>query len=289
MTRSSRREAVNMAITQHHYSERRACRLLGISRSGYRAPLPPDRNGALRVRLRELAEVRRRSGCPMLYALLRREGFCVNHKRVERLYRIEGLSLRLKRRKKRASHLRIVRAAPTRPDQLWSMDFVTDSLMHGRRFRALTLVDVFTRESLAIEVDFSLTGARVARVLDRLAETRGLPEVIQVDNGPEFAGKILDAWAHAHGVRLQFIEPGKPVQNAFIESFNGRLRDECLNQYVFTSLEDAREKIETWRVDYNRNRPHGSLGHMTPEEFARQHEVMKQSESPNLSVVPEMG
>jgi len=278
-----------MTMTQHHYSERRACRLLGISRSGYRAPPPPDRNRELRVRLRELAEVRRRSGCPMFYALLRREGFRVNHKRVERLYRIEGLSLRLKRRKKRVSHLRIVRAAPTRPDALWSMDFVTDSLMNGRRFRALTLVDVFTRESLAIEVDFSLTGTRVARVLDRLAETRGLPEVIQVDNGPEFAGKILDAWAHAHGVRLQFIEPGKPVQNAFIESFNGRLRDECLNGHVFTSLEDAREKIEIWRVDYNRHRPHGSLGRMTPEEFARQHQVMKPDPGPNLSVVREMG
>ena len=225
----------------------------------------------------------------MLYARLRREGFRVNHKRVERLYRIEGLSLRLKRCKKRMSHLRVVREAPRGVNERWSMDFVTDSLLNGRRFRALTIVDEFSRECPAIEADFSLTGARVARVLERLAATRGLPEVIQVDNGPEFAGRALDAWAYAHGVRLQFIEPGRPVQNAYIESFNGRLREECLNGHVFTSLDDAREKIETWRVDYNRDRPHGSLGHMTPEEFARQHEVMKPSESPNLSVVREKG
>lgn len=274
-----------MTLTQHPYSERRACRLLGVSRSGYRTPPRPDRNAELRVRLWTLSELRRRSGCPMLYALLRREGWIVNHKRVERLYRIEGLSLRLKRRMKRMSPLRVERAAPTRVNEGWSMDFVTDSLFNGRRFRALTLVDEFSRESPAVESNFSLTDGRVARVLDRLAIARGLPAVITVDHGPEFAGKVLDAWAYRHGVRLQIIEPGKPVQNAFIESFNGRLRDECLNQYVFTSLEDAREKVETWRVDYNRNRPHGSLGHMTPEEFARQHEVMKPDPSQNLSVV----
>lgn len=289
VTPTAKREAVGTAVRTHRLSERRACGLVGMSRSGYRTRPRPDRNHGLRTRLRELAEVRRRSGCPMLVALLRREGWAVNHKRVERLYREEGLSLRRKRRKKRVSHLRVVRAAPRGVNERWSMDFVSDSLFDGRRFRVLTLVDEFSRESPAIEADRSLTGRRVTRVLDRLAETRGLPQVIQVDNGPEFAGRVLDAWAHRRGVRLQFIEPGRPVQNAFIESFNGRLRDECLNGHVFTSLEDAREKIEIWRVDYNRNRPHGSLGRMTPEEFARQHEVMKPDPGPNLSVVREMG
>lgn len=276
-------------MTQHGLSERRACRLFRISRSGYRTPPRVDRNGPLRARLRDLAQTRPRSGCPMFYERLRREGWAVNHKRVERLYRIEGLSLHRRRRKKRVRHLRVVREAPRGLNKRWSMDFVTDSLLNGRRFRALTIVDEFSRECPVIEADFSLTGLRVTRVLERLAVTRGLPEVIQVDNGPEFAGRALDAWAYARGVRLQFIEPGKPVRNAFIESFNGRLREECLNGHVFTSLEDAKEKIEIWRVDYNRDRPHGSLGHMTPEAFARQHEVMKPSQSPNLSVVREKG
>lgn len=278
-----------MTITNHGLSERRACRLLGVSRTGYRTPPRPDRNARLRVRLRELAELRRRAGCALLYALLRREGWTVNHKRVERLYRAEGLSLRRRRRHKRPSHLRVIRPPPQRVNERWAMDFVTDSLVNGRRFRALTIVDEFSRESPVIEADFSLPGLRVARVLDRLAATRGLPQVIQVDNGPEFAGRVLDEWAHRHGVRLQFIQPGKPIQNAFIESFNGRLRDECLNEHLFTSLADAQTTIERWRVDYNRHRPHGSLGYLTPEEFAQRHQLRPSDHGPNLSLVPEMG
>lgn len=274
-------------MSGHEISERRACALVGFSRSGYRAQPRPDRNADLRRRLRELAEQKPRYGAPRLYVLVRREGLLVNHKRVERLYRQEGLSLRRKRRKKRLSHLRVVRPTPTRPNQQWSMDFVLDTLMNGRRFRALTIVDEHTRESPAIEVDISLPGARVTRILDRLARTRGLPEVITVDNGPEFAGKAVDQWAYQRGVRLQFIRPGKPVENCFIESFNGRFREECLNEQIFVSLDDARAKIDRWRVDYNRHRPHSALGNMTPEEFAAK--VMQTNPGTTLSVVRNAG
>jgi putative transposase len=224
-------------------------------------------------------------GAPRLHVLLRREGWAVNHKRVERLYRQEGLSLRRKRRKKAASHLRVVLPAPTRINERWSMDFVTDSLVNGRRFRALTIVDDHSRESVAIESDFSLTGERVARLLDRLEAMRGLPEVITVDNGPEFAGRALDAWAYARNIKLHFIRPGKPVENAYIESFNGRFRDECLNEHVFRTIDEARIVIEAWRDDYNRHRPHSSLGNLTPEEFARQERVRQtEPRNPNLEV-----
>lgn len=253
------REAIRQVIEGHGLSERRACGLIGMSRTGFRLADGPDRNAWLRTRLRELAEQRRRFGAPRLYLLLRREGLVVNHKRVERIYREEGLSLRLKRRRKRVSHLRVLRETPSGPNQVWSMDFVSDSLLDGRRFRTLTIVDEWSRESPAMEVDTSLTGQRVVRVLERLAATRPLPASIRMDNGPEFISKALDAWAYAKGVRLQFIQPGKPTQNAYIESFNGRLREECLNEAVFTSLADARDKIEYWRQDYNTLRPHSAL------------------------------
>jgi putative transposase len=155
-------------------------------------------------------------------------------------------------------------------NQTWAVDFIHDSLLSGRHFRAFAVLDQWSRESLAIEVDLSLTGERVTRVLERLRTTRGLPIVIQADNGPELRGRTLDQWAYEHGVRLQFIEPGKPIQNAHIESFNARLRDECLNEHIFVSLDDARSMIENWRIQYNRKRPHSSLGNLTPEEFAAQ-------------------
>jgi putative transposase len=259
-------------MTAHHLSQRRACGLIGITRRGFRLMPGEDRNRLLRQRLRELAEERRRWGCPMLYLLLRREGFKANHKRVERLYREEGLSLRRRRRRKRLSHLRVVRAQPQAADQTWAVDFIHDSLLNGRRFRAFAVLDEWSRESLAIEVDFSLTGERVTRVLERLRRERGLPLVIQADNGPELRGRVLDQWAYEHGVKLQFIAPGKPIQNAYIESFNARLREECLNEHVFLSLDDARRKIECWRIAYNRERPHSSLGNLTPEEFAARHQ-----------------
>jgi len=199
--------------------------------------------------------------------ILKREGLVINHKRTERIYREESLSLRLKKRKKKVAMVRVKLPEPEQVNQRWSMDLVSDSLVTGRRFRALTILDDFSRECLAIEVDTSIGGKRVVSVLERLAELRGLPEVITVDNGPEFAGKALDEWAYNRGVKLNFIRPGKPVENAYIESFNGKLRDECLNQNWFISLRDARETIEAWRLDYNEFRPHSSLGDLTPLEY----------------------
>ncbi len=261
---------VAAAIVRHGLSQRRACGLIEITRRSFKRAPAPDRNRELRERLKALAEERRRWGCPLLYQMIRREGWRVNHKRIERLYREEGLSLRRRRRRKRLSQLRVVRPRPAAANQAWAVDFVHDSLMSGRRFRALAVIDEWSRESLAIEVDLSLTGQRVTRVLDRLATRHGLPAVIQSDNGPEFTSRVLDQWAYHNQVRLQFIEPGEPIQNAFIESFNSRLREECLNQHVFVSLDDARSKIEQWRIEYNRERPHSSLGYLTPEEFAVQ-------------------
>ena len=270
---------VTFAAERFGLSERRSCSLVNLWRSTRQYQPRRKSDGAFRERLRELAEQRRRFGCPRLHVLLRREGWAVNHKRTERIYREEGLSLRLKRRRKRGAWLRVPRPEPSRPNQRWSMDFVSDGLGLGRRFRALTIVDDYTRECPAIEVDTSLGGVRVVRVLDRLMEIRGLPEVITVDNGPEFAGRALDEWAYRQGVHLNFIRPGKPVENAYVESFNGKLRDECLNENWFTTLNEARMIIEDWRKDYNQFRPHSSLGNLTPEEFANQNAAVLQTET----------
>jgi putative transposase len=272
---AARRQAVAYAHEEHGISHRRGCRLVSIQRSSFQyQPKTNEMNERLRKRMRELAELRRRFGYRRLHVLLRREGERVNHKRVQRLYRLDGLSLRLKKRKKRASQLRIVPPAPARINERWSVDFVSDSLVNGRRFRSFNVVDDLSRECLATEVDFSLTGKRVSRVLERLSIERGKPTSIVLDNGPELAGKDLDAWAHSQEVKLLFIRPGKPVENAFIESFNGKLRDECLNESLFVDLADARRQIESWRIDYNQFRPHSSLGNMTPDEFAKTQTVM---------------
>jgi len=193
----------------------------------------------------------------------------VNHEKVFRLYRAEGLAVRRKKRKRMAAAVRTLLPSPNQPNQRWSMDFMEDSMATGRRFRTLNVVDDFTRECLAIEVDTSLSGLRVGRVLQRLIDLRGLPELIVSDNGSEFTSKALDSWAYQRDVGLHFIRPGKPVENAYIESFNGKLRDECLNENWFTDLEDARSKIEAWRKDYNEVRPHSSLDNRTPMEFSR--------------------
>ena len=198
---------------------------------------------------------------------LRREGYAVNWKRVYRLYREAGLAVKRPRRKRTAIARRPLPPA-TRPNERWSMDFVHDRLISGRWFRSLTIVDDFTRECLAIEVDTSLTWARVVEVLTQLAQGRPLARTIVVDNGPEFAGRVLDAWAYRRAITLAFIQPGKPTQNAFIESFNSRLRDECLNAHWFVTVTEAQLTIEDWRDDYNTQHPHGSLGHRTPSEFA---------------------
>lgn len=199
--------------------------------------------------------------------MLCREGFVINHKRTERIYKEEGLALRIRRRKKMAAIQRVEALAPTRVNERWSMDFVSDALSSGRKIRALTMVDDYSRKCHRIEVDTSIGGQRVVRVLNEIAQGEGLPDLITIDNGPEFIGKALDAWAYQRGIKLNFIRPGKPVDNSFIESFNGRFRDECLNDHWFTSLDEARRIIEDWRIDYNNERPHTSLDNLTPEEF----------------------
>lgn len=282
---ADRRSVIVSLRENHQFSERQACIIVGLCRSSYRYEAKPKNDTVIRDRLRELAEQRHRFGAPRLHILLRREGYLINHKRTERLYREEGLSLRLKKRKKRQSHLRIMLDRPERINQHWSMDFVSDNLFNGRRFRVLTVVDNFSRECPVMEADHSLTGQRVARVLDRIALVRGLPQVITVDNGPEFISKALDLWAVENKVRLRFIAPGKPVQNAFIESFNGRLRDECLNEHIFVNLHTAQQIIESWRQDYNTNRPHSSLNDMTPEEFSTEFFRKQQTEITNLELV----
>ena len=249
-------------------SERHACGLVDVCRATVRYQARGRDDGSVRQRLRELAALRKRFGYRRLHTLLRREGVLVNHKRVHRLYREEGLSLRRRKRKRLTSQGRGPGELATAPDQVWSLDFVSDALASGRRIRLLNVVDTFTREALAIEVDTSISGERVARVLDRVIEERGAqPEEIVMDNGPELTSRALDQWAYERGIRLHFIAPGKPVQNAFVESFNGRLRDECLNQHWFRSLADARQIVEEWRLDYNRERPHSALGGLSPEEY----------------------
>ena len=250
-------------------SRRRACRALSAPRSSlYYRSRRAERPELLEA-LRRHAAARPRFGYRRLHVMLRREGHVANHKAVYRLYRREGLAVRKRVRKRLASAPRRPLAPPTRPNERWSMDFVADALADGRVLRTLNIVDDLTRECLAIEVDTSLSGFRVARVLTRLCEKHGAPSSIVSDNGPEFTSKVLDAWAHARGVELHFIRPGHPIENAFVESFNGRFRDECLNQHWFISLDDARAKIEAWRIDYNEVRPHSSLGDRSPSEFKK--------------------
>ena len=241
---------------------------MGRSAYRYRAR-KAERDTSLRARLKELAAKRMRFGYRRLTAMLVREGLVVNHKRVYRLYREEGLAMRIRQRRRIRWVGPASKPRASRPNEKWSMDFVSDCVSTGRVIRMLTVVDDCTRECPAIEVDTSLGGLRVRRVLDRIASERGLPEAIVLDNGPEFRGRALAAWSEERGVRLEFIQPGKPVQNAYAESFNGRLRDECLNANWFTSLKDARRKIESWRQDYNQQRPHSSLNYLPPVEFAR--------------------
>ena len=249
-------------------SERRACGLIEIHRGTYRyVPRPEDPR--LRLRLRELAEQRRRFGYRRLQVLLVREGWEVNHKRVYRLYVEEKLSLRRKRggRRRRAGARVVLPPPPTKPDQLWTMDFATDAFASGRRFRTLNLMDGFDREALEIEVDTSLGGVRVVRVLEGLKQQGRKPGAIVIDNGPEFVSQVVDRWAYENGVQLHFITPGRPMENGYIESFNGKFRDECLNENWFLDLEDARRKIAEWKWDYNHVRPHSALGYQTPMEF----------------------
>jgi putative transposase len=266
---SARREAVGW-LQADGTSLRRACRVVGLSTATWRyQPRLNATNATVLARLQAHAAARARFGYRRLQILLEREGLHVNHKRVHRLYQAAQLQVRRRRRKRLTRAERVPLPRPTRRLERWSMDFTVDTLADGRGFRTLNIVDDFTRECVAIEVDRSLPGLRVTRVLDRLHAAVGVPATIVVDNGPEFAGRTLDAWAYARGVTLRFIRPGKPIENAYVESFNGKFRDECLNEHWFVSLADAIATIEAWRIDYNTVRPHSALAGQTPHHFAR--------------------
>tara|TARA_B100001109_G_C18805381_1_gene446952 strand:- start:27 stop:848 length:822 start_codon:yes stop_codon:yes gene_type:complete len=259
---------VSWAIEEKNYSQRRACGLVGIDPRvyRYRSTRPDDK--ALRKRLKELASQRRRFGYRRLHILLKREGVEVNWKKLYRLYREERLTVRKRGGRKRALGTRAPMAIPQDPNQRWSLDFVSDTLVDGRRFRILCVIDDFSRECLTTVVDNSISGQRVARELDTIAERRGYPLMVVSDNGTELTSNAMLKWQQDRGVEWHYIAPGKPMQNGFVESFNGRLRDECLNEHLFTSYRHAREIIEEWRIDYNLNRPHTSLDGLTPSEFA---------------------
>ena len=250
-------------------------RLVSISRSLYRY-VRQQVDGDLKQRIEDIAALKRRYGYRRVYVRLRREGWQVNRKRVYRLYRELGLAVRRRKRKRIGMVERRPLPKPSAANQSWSMDFISDGLADGRRLRCLTIVDDCTRECLAIEVDTSITGTRVKAVMERLADTRGLPRSITVDHGPEFEGQVLDAWAYAANVQLAFIRPGKPNENAYIESFNGKFRDECLKEHWFVTMAHARRIIEAWRIEYNTERTHSSLDDLTPEEFAMK--LSKQSQ-----------
>jgi len=254
-------------------SERRACRAIGVHRTIVRYQSRKETQLPLRQRIKELASVRVRYGYRRIHVLLRREGWPVNIKRVYRLYREEGLSLRYKRSKKRVSTPRVTPPPATQPNERWSIDFLKDALMDGRGFRVFTVVDNVSKVSPAIEAAFSLKGGQVVAVLERLKVTIGVPKRLAVDNGPEFISKALDAWAYRNGGQLEFSRPGKPTDNAFVESFNGHFRQECLDQHWFTSLEEARQVIEAWRIEYHTERPHRALGQQTPMAYASKWEV----------------
>ena len=269
MTAAQRRRAVAEARTAAQLSERRACRFTAFARSTQRYRATRD-DGALRARLETLALLKPRWGYRRLHWLLVREGWPVNRKRVQRVYGEAGLAVR-QRRRKRVSMGRVPATAPRGPNERWSIDFMHDTLGDGRAIRLLTVVDDFTRACPLIAVDLALPAARVTRELDALATGPGLPRTIVCDNGTEFTSQVFDQWAHARGIALDFIRPGKPVENAYAESFNGRVRDECLNQSWFVDLRDAQRTIEAWRIEYNVARPHSGLAGRTPAEFAEKH------------------
>lgn len=270
MTAPARREVVR-SMAERGLSERHALRVAGMSASSLRYQPAPDRNVALREKILALAHRHRRYGAGMIYLKLRQQGERVNHKRIERLYAEEKLQVQRRKRKKVPITDRQPLIRPDRADQVWSMDFVFDRSADGKVIKCLTIVDDATHEAVAVRPERAIGGHAVTRTLDRLAATRGLPQVIRTDNGKEFCGRAMLTWAHAHHVTLRLIEPGKPNQNAYIESFNGRLRDECLNEHWFMSMQHARSTIEAWRVEYNTERPHSSLDDQTPEEFRDAH------------------
>lgn len=270
VTTKQRRQVVTHLLAAFHEqlpSARRVCRLVGLSRSRWHYRSRRD-DAEARACLKAVAAEKPQWGFDLLYDRVRRRGWRINRKKLLRLYREEGLALVRQRRKKRVAAVRVPLPPPLRRTERWSMDFIHDRLADGRAFRCFTVVDDFTRESVAIEVGPSLPAWRITAVLDRAMRDRGKPRSLVCDNGPEFAGRIFDAWADANGIALQFIRPGKPVENAFIESFNGRFRAECLNAHWFPTVDHARVVIEAWRHEFNEDRTHSSLGRRTPAEFS---------------------
>lgn len=266
-----KREVVQYIIDHYGLNLRRACALVKQARSVQYYRSVKDPKLGLRRRMRELANVRVRYGYRRIHILLKREGWQIGRNQTYRLYRIEHLQLRSKLPKRRKMVVtRRARIKPLRPNEAWSMDFVADQLVDGSKFRTLTIIDVFTREALAIEVGQGLRGEHVVATLNRLAAQRGSPACLLVDNGSEFSGQLLDLWAYHHKTNIDFSRPGTPTDNSFIETFNGTFRDECLNVHWFENLADARVIIEAWRTDYNESRPHTSLNDLTPAAFARQ-------------------
>lgn len=268
MVTAPARRVLVRSMTERGLSERRALAVIGMSPSALRYAPSPDRNEALRARIVALAHRHRRYGVGMIYLKLRQAGETVNYKRVERLYVAERLQVRRRRRKKVPAVDRQPLVRPTRPNEVWSADFVFDRTAEGRVLKCLAIVDDATTEAVAVVPARALGGLPVTRVLDRLAIERGLPKMLRTDNGLEFCGRAMLTWAHDRGVTLRLIEPGKPNQNAYIESFNGRLRDECLNEHWFTSLAHAQVVIEAWRREYNEERPKKGLGGLTPAAYA---------------------
>jgi putative transposase len=254
--------------------------VLKLQRSVYYYQSQARDSQALSGRIREITQTRVHYGYRRVHVLLRREGFRDNHKRVYRLYREQGLSLRCKRPKRnKAVQPRQPRKPATQENQIWSMDFVADNLFDGRKLRMLTVVDCYSRQSLAIHVGQRLTGEDVVQVLNHVVAQRGKPQTIKTDNGSEFISKAMDKWAYENGIQLEFSRPGKPTDNAMVESFNGRLRQECLNEHWFMSLADAKSKIEAWRQHYNETRPHSALNWLSPNEFARSSPVNRATSS----------
>lgn len=270
VTPEAKREDVRHIVSVFRRSVRKACSLIGIQRRvfGY-APKVREDEPLIRARLKAYASEFRRWGCQHFHDKLRDEGWLINHKRTERLYALEKLQIRKRRRVKRSSASRVPPPQAQRINHVWAMDFIFDALTNGRKLKNFPIIDTFTRECLRVEVDTSINAQRVIRVLNELAIQRGLPEYITLDNGPEFRSRALDAWAFERGVKLHFITPGKPTENPYIESFNDKFRNECLNDNSFFTLEHARGIIEAWRILFNTKRRHSSLGRMTPEAFCR--------------------
>ncbi len=268
VTPAARRKAVAHLCDEHRVSQRRACNVLQVDRSTVRYRSVRLDDAELRDAIKRVSRERRRFGYRRIHVMVAREGYRVNHKKLRRIYREEKLQVRRRGGRKRALGTRRPMVLPDGPNQRWSLDFVSDAFTDGRRFRILTVVDDYTRENLALIADTSLSGLRVTRELDRVIAERGQPGTIVSDNGTEFTSMAILKWVQNTGIDWHYIAPGKPTQNAFIESFNGKLRDECLNETLFSSLAEARETLEAWQEDYNRYRPHSALGNMTPREFA---------------------